>query len=345
MENLGFIEKKDSVLLYGIAVLLMVAHHLFGFPDRFSGEIIPNWDTLPGIVLLYVGYFGKICVAMYAFISGYGMQMKCSASGRSVNKKSVFRDTINQILKFYSRYWLVVIIFLCIGILIHKKTFEWVEFVKNLIGISSSYNAEWWYAIVYIKMLITFPFVHLLFKVLGKNKKVANIMILCVLVFLILLNSFVMQGDMTYYLCFWVGMACAYSRIFDFLPKYTGHLSILPAAVCIFLSIVLKFTISADHTLDMLVVLLLIYGCITLFHLQCIPTIIRKGLEQIGKYSIYIWLIHTFIIYYYFQKFILLFKYSPLMFIIAVVFSYFCAVLCDKLYHMIGHVVKRKVRK
>lgn len=54
--------KANSVEMYGIAILLMVFHHLF------KSYIGPS-------AIQTIAYFGKICVAIFAFISGYALSV------------------------------------------------------------------------------------------------------------------------------------------------------------------------------------------------------------------------------------------------------------------------------
>lgn len=83
-KNIEKIEKtyiipQDSLYIYGIAILMMVWHHFFGFPERFGGDLRYIGGNIEYTIELYLGYFGRLCIAMYAFISGYGMMGKIHA--------------------------------------------------------------------------------------------------------------------------------------------------------------------------------------------------------------------------------------------------------------------------
>lgn len=54
-------EKKTTQMIKGIAILIMFMHHFIVIP----------FTQLPYIVTLF-GYACKICVAIYAVLSGYG---------------------------------------------------------------------------------------------------------------------------------------------------------------------------------------------------------------------------------------------------------------------------------
>lgn len=55
------VDKKTTQMIKGIAILIMLAHHFIVFP----------FCNLPHVVILF-GQACKICVAIYAVLSGYG---------------------------------------------------------------------------------------------------------------------------------------------------------------------------------------------------------------------------------------------------------------------------------
>lgn len=138
--NKSYITPEDSLCIYGIAILMMVWHHFFGFPERFHGQLHYIGGNVEYTIELYFGYFCRLCIAMYAFISGYGMMAK------SMQKHLTFlqdiKQAIKQIINFFIRYWMVLIVFILIGLKIGALRFDVIEFVKNFIGQSCSYNAE-----------------------------------------------------------------------------------------------------------------------------------------------------------------------------------------------------------
>lgn len=61
--------KNHTKMLYGLAILLMLYHHLF-----CAGRLDTEYLSVLGPVLEEkLDWFCKICVAIYAFISGYGL--------------------------------------------------------------------------------------------------------------------------------------------------------------------------------------------------------------------------------------------------------------------------------
>jgi uncharacterized membrane protein len=54
--------KDDTLLVKGVAICLMLCHHLFN--DEF------------GNVVFQTAQFGKVCVALFLFVSSYGLSIQ-----------------------------------------------------------------------------------------------------------------------------------------------------------------------------------------------------------------------------------------------------------------------------
>ena len=157
--------KKDSSLIYGIAILMMIYHHLFSNPQRLgSTEYFSILNTLfGGITEQRLAWLFRLCIPFYAFISGYGIctiisktqiTERCSLKNIYNNYLLVFK----QILKLFKKYWLVFAIFIPLGILFFQKSLIGPKtFIRNLLGLANDYNAEWWYIKQYMMMLLLFP--------------------------------------------------------------------------------------------------------------------------------------------------------------------------------------------
>lgn len=60
---------QDSNVLKGVALILLLWHHLF-YVDNGMYSDIKVWDY--GVVN-QIGQLGKVCVALFVFLSGYGL--------------------------------------------------------------------------------------------------------------------------------------------------------------------------------------------------------------------------------------------------------------------------------
>lgn len=142
----------DSRIIKGVAILMMLFHHMAGFEDRvpvgFSGfrPLIPAFDTAS------LGAFGKMCVPVFFFLAGYGLYAQWSAGRLSVK---------NRIVSLYKAYWKVFLIFVPVAYLFFARSgginplctryvvTSWKETLKvvaaNFVGYRSSLNSEWWF--------------------------------------------------------------------------------------------------------------------------------------------------------------------------------------------------------
>lgn len=164
-----FITKKISKQLKGIAVCLMVIHHLFAFPDRISSINYTSLKMINDIPIeYYIGVFGKICVSMFLFLSGYGLVITYK------NIKLTFESIFKRVLSFYKVYWVVFIIFIGYGFMANILEFRLQEFLLSLVGVSSKYNGEWWFIRTYILFLLVYPFI---VKVLERLKLFSSVIV------------------------------------------------------------------------------------------------------------------------------------------------------------------------
>lgn len=104
--------KNDTLLAKGIAMILMVVHHMMGSSS-------PNMDPLASVTLfgevnalgVFIARFGKICVAMFTLLSGYGLCHSITKMNHSMENEGVL---LRRIGKLYLSYWKAFLMFLMI---------------------------------------------------------------------------------------------------------------------------------------------------------------------------------------------------------------------------------------
>lgn len=136
------ITREQSKIIQGIAILMMVMHHLWGWPIRTPEIQLNHLEE-------FLGQACKICVSMYIFITGYGLSKKMGGG----------RYILGKILKTYTLYWKVFVIFVTIGLAIGYYSFDIKECILNFTAVDVSYNREWWYIFTYINFLLITPLV------------------------------------------------------------------------------------------------------------------------------------------------------------------------------------------
>ncbi len=110
--------RTNTKQLKAVAILLMLAHHLFTFPDRIPYDLSPATSIMISNLEFTqcIGTFGKICVSIFMFLGGYGLYASSITDndGIQIPKNSLSR----HIFSLYTAYWKVFLIFVPIGFLL-----------------------------------------------------------------------------------------------------------------------------------------------------------------------------------------------------------------------------------
>lgn len=302
MQEDSIFTKEKSKVVHGVAICLMVFHHLFAFPERIDSpyKLIFDFSVLHLETML--AYFGKICVSMFAFVSGYGMTKK------RMQIEKGYKLSMMQLKKFYMCYWNAFIVFVPYGMYKGILKVQAKEILENLIGFSCSYNAEWWYVKEYVIMLLVFPSIYSILKyIAGKCKIKWKVLIEIVLVSLIA----IVNSNTKYIVIFIVGMIFAGEEVFEFFyRRMKGNYWSL-FLMCMVMGIRTLF----GQNVDIFITPIFVYAIYIFSEENSISKYIIVLLKNIGRYSVYIWLIHTFFVYYYFQNIVFIPQYSVLIFI------------------------------
>lgn len=343
-----YLDKKDKLALQGIAILMMLFHHLYIIPERIHQPWI-GFVNYTGInVEQNMAVYAKLCVGIFAFLTGYGL---CVKSVENANKTMMgnlllsFKASIRQLIKFLKYFWFVFLIFIPIGYMMNIYQFNFVDLAIGLIGVSNKYNGEWWYIKCYYGMLMLFPILDTIFSKL-KNKKENNkkivfaitVLITGVIFLLLFWYTGILQLYKTtiiIYVCYWIifveGYLFAKFRIFNRFPKVINPISILILLVFTYLFKTIFGTME-NSVIDILIVPIFIYAATMILHLNKNSSRLKSILEFLGKYSLFMWLTHTFFAYYYFQKLIFIPRYSLLIYLWLIIVSLSTAVCLNRIY-------------
>lgn len=317
----AFYTREDTCAAKGVAVVLMLAHHLFCFEGRLPGGALQQLIDLPDTSLpLLVGLFGKICVSMFFFLSGLGITLSVRSRGL---------DLIGRLKGLYVKYWGYVLPFILIGFLFFANQTDYCEeasichlfasfdlraFLKALLGLEATYNGEWWFFKYYVMAVATYPVASFLFLRRDAWRSVAAVVIGSLLVSNVLpalgelkelgsLSNNVLYANLVcqsapWVASFWMGMVCAR---FDLLERIHGALdanglagmggSAAIVAALVFLRV---YCFGADF--DLIYVPLLLVSLRTLLRAS---GIVGRAFVEVGRRSMGIWLVHSFFCYYF----------------------------------------------
>ena len=149
--------KREISELKGIAIMLMFWHHLFGC----DGFVLPENMWIPMIQLTnrwesfdrFFGSKSKICIALFAAASGYGLYKSYVQHCES----HIFK----RIIKFLITYWTILFLVAIPYLIIFNKLEPEYLFANMfiLLGSSHAYVSFSWYVKVYLMILIVLPVV------------------------------------------------------------------------------------------------------------------------------------------------------------------------------------------
>lgn len=81
--------KDETNVCKGFAILLMFVHHLFSRPEVYADYSIRyfpfSYKTIISIALL-----GKVCVAIFVFLSAYGITVQSNKKDKNIPGGGVF---------------------------------------------------------------------------------------------------------------------------------------------------------------------------------------------------------------------------------------------------------------
>ena len=316
------ITREQSAILQGVAVLFMIHHHFFNDISLYADRLL-FWNA---DYVMRFAWFGKICVGLFAFVSGYGMcrvleKRKGSATGFWKILGNSYRICMTQFGRLLIRYWILLVIFMSIFFLSGKKVFDIREFLENFFCLSTSYNGAFWYVEQYGVMLLLLPLIHGFFLGISRKTKkqdggdfigdwmkfycsIGTIVFLLCICFLGFHKGkwilfWVKSLRPSFLLVFVVGYLMArfawFDRVYEWLQEREKPIRMGAGCSLVIVVFLVRMTLAdspAYATLDFAFVPAFALGILLLtdiFHK------LGKAFEWIGSMTVYLWLTHLFI--------------------------------------------------
>ena len=94
-------DKYNSQAMKGIAIVIMLFHHMYLSQDRFEGLNVV-FTPFSADRIMYLCRTFKICVPIYAFISGYGLYLSYRKNNSTPGKW-----TAKRLIKTMGGFWII----------------------------------------------------------------------------------------------------------------------------------------------------------------------------------------------------------------------------------------------
>ena len=309
------LSKQDSLCIKGVAILYMLFHHLFLDESRFAAYSV-SFFPFSQEFIVSIGFMLKICVSIFAFISGYGLLK--SVSVIKLSKRNAEAWCFKRLLKTMSGYYFIYIFALIVTQAIDRlpqKTYFSDGSIKGLIYLLTDFlgvhglfstptlNSTWWYmsaAILYIALV---PIIYTI------SKKTGYMPVVIVVIALPRILNVGYPGGInpyTFILPMLFGMIFAEYDAFERISDILSHKKALSSAAAFIIfsgGIVLFYFISVY--IRHYEAWELEYGIAPLFHICFLRyfivriPVVKNILAFLGKLSMTIFLSHSFIRYTY----------------------------------------------
>lgn len=301
----------------------MLIHHLFPFADRIpqSSEIIwlfgnNNFETT-------LGWWGKYCVTLFLFISGYGY---------SLSRVRPKRYYLNKIMKVYQTTLIIFIIYIPLDIYFNvdrvTSALDLKNISFNLIGYYSNYNGEWWFLLPYIMMVALTPLMNSL------RNNVIILFLISITIHELPANQYIIGAFLWWQTSYVIGFIFGIyqNKLSTLLPN-----KIIYKLALFIISWLLLIWGYKNFNMEGMLFFTPFFVYILKLTSEITPKLIKFIFVELGRKCQIIWLVHSFYCYHFAGEFIYSPKYSILILLNLLLVSYLSAVV-------LGFVEKKLVK-
>lgn len=355
------VRKDDSAAIKGVAIMLMLVHHLFAFPTRLlPGVSFESFITLsngtPAVV--YFAVFSKICVAMFTLLAGYGIyrsfakQLQMDRSGDHTQTYIAF--FARRLKKLYFKVWPVFLVFVPLGLAIKSPYIakDAAAWIKNALLIDTTFNAEWWFLTTYVILVLLSPMMMSFFSRKRSSLYSDALIIVIVEIFIerVLLNYVVLTDAMVFlrsslvwaklsttlillpifFAGAWLAKYDIYERILNSFRGKDVKRVVLGVVITALVVLLRGGWVQMNSWgFDQFDIFYSVFITLGILMVICRLRPLKKILAFIGNQSTGMWLTHSFFCFYYFQKFAYAPKYAVLIFLLVFAMSLASAWVVD----------------
>lgn len=330
--------KEHSLIVKGVLIIFMLTHHLFLNTAVYESKqlitLIHNLDNWENYVIFF-----KICVSGFVFISAYGIAEQISGLySRDVETSS--KKMLGYAIGRWQHLWFSFVFIYILAILYtrfftsssitrlysNEDGFSLGYILIDMLGLADWFstptlNVTWWYMPLAIFLIFLVPIFYIIYKKAG---------FLAIPFLLLLVGG--MYGGNYLRVALW-GIICQNEKIFERLHAAGGtkpKTLVIKFCICILAIVLLGST--TIHTglwirISGIWTFLIVYFC---YEFITRIFLLREILKFFGKHSMNIFLIHTFIYYYWYQDFIYAFKWDVLIVVMLLFISLISSVAIEK---------------
>lgn len=332
--------KKETDFCKGIAIILMLFHHLFYKPASYEAYSISFWP----FTLERVNYFSliaKLCVAMFVFFSGYGMAVtwRKNFQRQTPSSAQIWNFTWKRYWKLMCGYWFIFALTLLYQPLGHtifdaygsSKTDLLAFFLIDFLGLADLFSTStlcstWWYMSFAVAVIFILPLLMRGITAYGPGF-LAAVGFACI--YLLRIKG----TPISYFMVFLIGIACCEFSVFQKADRI-GHtvrfspvIKVLLELVLIYVLVKLRLNHNYYRIIDGLLTLMIALVVHTfLIHIP----ILTDFMQLLGRHSANIFLLHNQLYSMYFKDFYYSMKHWGLILLALLLTSLLCSVIIEQ---------------
>ena len=355
--------REDTKMVKGAAIALMLYHHLFAYSDRITGGnyYIPLLTFTSTDSAQLMGLFGKLCVALFLFLGGYGTYLSWASRAKKLGDGAGQGEAMSQFVlaklkALYTPFLKVFCVVVPVAVLLGDSRVQAsvAALVWNATGLNITYNGEWWFFTDYVILLVAFP---LMWRFVSRRRATLPLDVLCVFAW-VAATTWVIPSLMElecmqplaqtllwsklYETSIWSPyflMGCICAR-WDVLSRAKSALAgrglwCVAALLSLPVMVAVRFKLGVDYRYDFLLAPILAIALAVLATTRP-GAVVGRGLQFVGKHGTGVWLTHSFFCYHWCQAFVFAPHYSILVFLLLLAMSLATTMLIDLLWKGIG---------
>lgn len=283
------LSKNDTLAIKGIAILLMLWHHLFLSSPEY-GAFANSFATA-----------SKVCVALFLLVSGYGLTKQYDL----LDKRSLLNTVLflfRRFVNFFFSYWFCFLLVIVIGNVFGFSLFDAYPASRNTLKCLildfwgqmgyDSYLKPWWFNKMIIQLYIIFP---ILFILLRNRYSALSGLITIIIVQLYAARIpgnvfFIVEGGLP---AFYLGMLLSRFRIIPDMNEKKWKLTSQCVSIFLVVGILIFYLKRAVHYPYPALLLRALLALCIVFAYKSFRGHSTTVLSFIGKYSAIMYLTHV----------------------------------------------------
>ena len=302
------LSKSDTAGIKGIAILFMLWHHLFLRTMEY------------GALTQSLAVVFKVCVALFLFVSGYGLTKQYSGLEKR-NVRTTIQFLLRRFINFFLPFWFCFALVALIGNLCGYTFQDAYPATRNTLKCVildffgqmgyDSYLSPWWFNKMIIQLYLVFPFLYMVLY----NRYTAIFGLIAVVLVQLFAHRipghlfFIVEGGLP---AFCLGMVTSRFRMIPEMRKNRFIWAFAAVSIGIVLALLL-LKVTKNLSLSILIRALLALCIVVVF--RSLEGGKSRALGFMGKYAAIMYLIHVLFIVL-LPKIIYYPRYSVLVFVL-----------------------------